>query len=73
MHWLAALPMYNVTPALAADWRTLLAHVREHLADWLSARGDTLDIVDPDRDLTASGCAAMCCSRRPAAIRSCMR
>jgi ABC-type phosphate/phosphonate transport system substrate-binding protein len=53
MHWLAALPMYNVTPALAADWRTLLAHVREHLADWLSARGDTLDIVDPDRDLTA--------------------
>ena len=27
MHWIAALPMYNVTPALAADWRALLAHV----------------------------------------------
>lgn len=53
MQWLAALPMYNVTPALAADWRALLAHVREHLADWLRARGDTLDIVDPGPDLTA--------------------
>ncbi|WP_321793384.1 phosphate/phosphite/phosphonate ABC transporter substrate-binding protein [Caballeronia sp. J97] len=53
MHWLAALPMYNVAPALAADWRELLAHVRERLADWLSARGDTLEIVDPGSDLTA--------------------
>ncbi|SAK51433.1 ABC phosphate/phosphonate transporter, periplasmic ligand binding protein [Caballeronia catudaia] len=53
MHWIAALPMYNVTPALAVDWRALLAHVREQLADWLSARGDTLEIVDPGPDLTA--------------------
>ena len=27
--------------------------VRDRLADWLSARGDTLDIVDPGPDLTA--------------------
>ncbi|KXU87322.1 phosphate ABC transporter substrate-binding protein [Caballeronia megalochromosomata] len=53
MQWLAALPMYNVAPALAADWRTLLEHVREHLAGWLDARGDTLEIVDPGPDLTA--------------------
>jgi ABC-type phosphate/phosphonate transport system substrate-binding protein len=53
MHWLAALPMYNVTPALAADWRTLLEHVRANLTDWLDARGDTLDIVDAGADLTA--------------------
>ncbi|WP_250514965.1 PhnD/SsuA/transferrin family substrate-binding protein [Caballeronia sp. INDeC2] len=53
MQWLAALPMYNVTRALAADWRALLVHVREHLADWLSARGDTLEIVDPGPDFTA--------------------
>lgn len=39
MHWIAALPMYNVTPALAADW--------------LNTRGDTLAIVDPGPDLTA--------------------
>ncbi|SAK92808.1 phosphate/phosphonate ABC transporter substrate-binding protein [Caballeronia fortuita] len=53
MHWIAALPMYNVAPELAADWRTLLARVREDLAPWLDARGDTLDIVDPGPDLTA--------------------
>ncbi|MCG7402039.1 MULTISPECIES: phosphate/phosphite/phosphonate ABC transporter substrate-binding protein [Caballeronia] len=53
MHWIAALPMYNVAPALAADWRTLLERVREQLADWLRARGDTLEIVDPGADLTA--------------------
>jgi ABC-type phosphate/phosphonate transport system substrate-binding protein len=53
MHWLAALPMYNVAPALAADWRTLLERVRERLADWLRARGDTLEIVEPGPDLTA--------------------
>ncbi|AET91347.1 putative ABC phosphate/phosphonate transporter, periplasmic ligand binding protein [Burkholderia sp. YI23] len=53
MHWIAALPMYNVTPALADDWRALLAHVRDGLADWLRARGDTLEIVDPGPDLTA--------------------
>ncbi|SAK72857.1 phosphate/phosphonate ABC transporter substrate-binding protein [Caballeronia temeraria] len=53
MHWIAALPMYNVAPALATDWRTLLERVRERLAHWLDARGDTLDIVDPGADLTA--------------------
>lgn len=53
MHWIAALPMYNVAPALAADWRTLLERVRANLADWLNARGDTLDIVDPGPDLPA--------------------
>ncbi|SAK58282.1 ABC phosphate/phosphonate transporter, periplasmic ligand binding protein [Caballeronia calidae] len=53
MHWIAALPMYNVTPALAADWRTLLERVRERLAEWLGARGDTLGIVDAGPDLTA--------------------
>ena len=53
MHWIAALPMYNVTPTLAADWRALLARVRVNLADWLGARGDTLEIVDPGPDLTA--------------------
>ncbi|MDR5838565.1 PhnD/SsuA/transferrin family substrate-binding protein [Caballeronia sp. LZ034LL] len=53
MRWIAALPMYNVSPALAADWRELLHHVRANLADWLQARGDTLDIVDADADLTA--------------------
>ena len=53
MHWIAALPMYNVTPALAADWRTLLERVRAGLADWLNARGDTLAIVDPGPDLSA--------------------
>ena len=53
MNWIAALPMYNVTPALAADWRTLLERVRANLADWLNTRGDTLAIVDPGPDLTA--------------------
>jgi ABC-type phosphate/phosphonate transport system substrate-binding protein len=27
MNWIASLPMYNVTPALAADWRAFLANV----------------------------------------------
>ncbi|CAG4889179.1 phosphate/phosphite/phosphonate ABC transporter substrate-binding protein [Paraburkholderia gardini] len=27
MNWIASLPMYNVTPALAADWRAFLADV----------------------------------------------
>ncbi|BAN25245.1 phosphate/phosphite/phosphonate ABC transporter substrate-binding protein [Caballeronia insecticola] len=53
MHWIAALPMYNVTPALADDWRALLERVRTNLAVWLDARGDTLDFVDPGPDLTA--------------------
>ncbi|CCD38427.1 ABC-type phosphate/phosphonate transportsystem,periplasmic component [Candidatus Paraburkholderia kirkii UZHbot1] len=45
--------MYNVTPALAANWRTLLERVRANLADWLNARDDTLAIVDPAPELTA--------------------
>ncbi|SAL61804.1 ABC phosphate/phosphonate transporter, periplasmic ligand binding protein [Caballeronia terrestris] len=51
MNWIAALPMYNVTPALAADWRELLAHVHTKLEDWLSTRGETLVIVDADAPL----------------------
>ena len=51
MKWIAALPMYNVTPALAADWRTLLRVVRVHMAPWLAARGDTLDIVEAGTSL----------------------
>ncbi|WP_454723694.1 MULTISPECIES: phosphate/phosphite/phosphonate ABC transporter substrate-binding protein [Cupriavidus] len=31
-HWVAALPMYNVSPALRADWLALLARVAEVLA-----------------------------------------
>jgi len=52
MKWLAALPMYNVTPTLAGDWRVLLEHVRSQLRPWLDARGDTLELVDPDTSLT---------------------
>ncbi len=51
MNWVAALPMYNVTPALARDWRVLLDHVHAHLRPWLDARGDTLDLVDPETSL----------------------
>ncbi|WP_118181648.1 phosphate/phosphite/phosphonate ABC transporter substrate-binding protein [Paraburkholderia phosphatilytica] len=32
MTWIAALPMYNVTPALADDWRALLADVLRAVA-----------------------------------------
>ncbi|WP_250473820.1 PhnD/SsuA/transferrin family substrate-binding protein [Caballeronia sp. GAFFF1] len=53
MHWTAALPMYNVTPALAADWRALLDAVHARLADRLKARGDTLGIADAVSDLSA--------------------
>jgi len=52
MHWTAALPMYNVAPALAADWRALLDAVHARLAHQLDARGDTLSIVDPGANLT---------------------
>jgi ABC-type phosphate/phosphonate transport system substrate-binding protein len=52
MNWVAALPMYNVTPALAGDWRTLLERVRRHMQPWLDARGDTLELVDPETSLT---------------------
>ncbi|MCY0854149.1 phosphate/phosphite/phosphonate ABC transporter substrate-binding protein [Cupriavidus sp. D39] len=31
-HWVAALPMYNLTPALHVDWLTLIARVAEVLA-----------------------------------------
>ena len=51
MNWVAALPMYNVTPALAADWRVLLDHVHRRLRPWLDARGDTLALVDPETSL----------------------
>jgi ABC-type phosphate/phosphonate transport system substrate-binding protein len=51
MNWVAALPMYNVTPALGRDWRVLLDHVHQHLRPWLDARGDTLAIVDPGTSL----------------------
>ncbi|MGX7001994.1 phosphate/phosphite/phosphonate ABC transporter substrate-binding protein [Caballeronia sp. KNU42] len=51
MNWVAALPMYNVTPALAGDWRALLDHVHQRLRLWLEARGDTLAIVDPETSL----------------------
>jgi ABC-type phosphate/phosphonate transport system substrate-binding protein len=51
MNWVAALPMYNVTPALAGDWRALLDRVRRHMQPWLDARGDTLELVDPKTSL----------------------
>src|SRR5258706_5373969 len=43
MNWIAALPMYNVTPALAADWRGLLDDVLRDVAP--HAR-----VVDPGDD-----------------------
>jgi len=51
MNWVAALPMYNVTPALADDWRVLLDRVHRRLRLWLEARGDTLAVVDPETPL----------------------
>ncbi|TCK37914.1 ABC-type phosphate/phosphonate transport system substrate-binding protein [Paraburkholderia sp. BL8N3] len=53
MNWIAALPMYNASPALAADWRALLGRAEARLAGWLAARGDTLSIVEPDGPLAA--------------------
>jgi ABC-type phosphate/phosphonate transport system substrate-binding protein len=44
MNWIAALPMYNVTPTLAADWRGLLADVLRDAAPQAC-------IVDPGDDL----------------------
>ncbi|RFU44798.1 phosphate/phosphite/phosphonate ABC transporter substrate-binding protein [Paraburkholderia sp. DHOC27] len=41
MTWIAALPMYNVTPTLAADWRA-----------WL---GDVLRAVDPQTQIVEPG------------------
>jgi ABC-type phosphate/phosphonate transport system substrate-binding protein len=46
MNRIAALPMYNVTPALAADWRALLGDV-------LQAVDPHARIVDPGDDLHA--------------------
>jgi ABC-type phosphate/phosphonate transport system substrate-binding protein len=46
MTWIAALPMYNVTPALAAIWR-------EWLADVLNGIELECRIVTPDDDLQA--------------------
>jgi ABC-type phosphate/phosphonate transport system substrate-binding protein len=46
MTWIAALPMYNVTTALAADWRGWLGDV-------VSAVGVEARIVDPGDDLHA--------------------
>ncbi|MDR5753907.1 MULTISPECIES: PhnD/SsuA/transferrin family substrate-binding protein [unclassified Caballeronia] len=51
MNWIAALPMYNVTPDLASDWRALLAHVGARLEPWLAARGDSLTLIEPDEPL----------------------
>jgi ABC-type phosphate/phosphonate transport system substrate-binding protein len=53
MNWIAALPMYNLSPALADDWRALLGHVHAELRGWLSQRGDTLTIVEPGEPLPA--------------------
>ena len=46
MNWITALPMYNVTPALAADWRAFLADVLREAAPQAL-------IVDPDDSLHA--------------------
>lgn len=40
MTWIAALPMYNVSPAFAADWHALLTNV-------LQAAESSADIVEP--------------------------
>jgi ABC-type phosphate/phosphonate transport system substrate-binding protein len=53
MHWIAAFPMYDVGPALSADWRALLTDTRTQLAPWLDARGDTLELADAGDDLPA--------------------
>ncbi|MDR5735360.1 PhnD/SsuA/transferrin family substrate-binding protein [Caballeronia sp. LZ025] len=53
MQWIAALPMYDIAPALADDWRALLGAVVTRVSPWLDARGDTVRIVDPGADLTA--------------------
>jgi len=41
MNWIAALPMYNVSPALAADWRALLVDVLRQVEP-------STEIVEPD-------------------------
>lgn len=53
MQWIAALPMYNVAPALADDWRAWLDAALARVSGRLIARGDTVRIVDPGADLTA--------------------
>ncbi|WP_206997607.1 phosphate/phosphite/phosphonate ABC transporter substrate-binding protein [Trinickia mobilis] len=49
MTWIAALPMYNVSAALAADWRTLLRRVSRVLG----ANGIDIHITEPGDDLHA--------------------
>ena len=49
MTWLAALPMYNVSPALAEDWRMLLRHVLRALGE----DGTDIRITEPGDDLHA--------------------
>lgn len=49
MTWLAALPMYNVSPALASDWRMLLRHVLRALG----GDGTGIRITEPGDDLHA--------------------
>jgi ABC-type phosphate/phosphonate transport system substrate-binding protein len=51
MDWITALPMYNVAPAVARDWQTLLQHVHAQLEPLLDHHGDTLRIVEPDSSL----------------------
>jgi ABC-type phosphate/phosphonate transport system substrate-binding protein len=51
--WIAALPMYNVTPYLAAGWRELLAELGRRLAAGADAYA-SLEIASPDEtNLTA--------------------
>ncbi len=49
--WRLALPMYNVTPALARAWETLL----QHMIDGLRAAGwdDAMQVVAPPEDMMA--------------------
>jgi ABC-type phosphate/phosphonate transport system substrate-binding protein len=51
MNWVTTLPMYNVAPAPATDWRTFLERVRHRLHPWLASRGDTLSIIYAEMDL----------------------
>ncbi|WGS52822.1 PhnD/SsuA/transferrin family substrate-binding protein [Paraburkholderia sp. D15] len=47
MTWIAALPMYNVTPALAIEWREWLAHVLD-VAGRIARAAPDCRIVEPD-------------------------
>ena len=56
MNWIASLPMYNVTPALAADWRAFLADVLHEAAPLtrIVEAGETLDMLWRRADLLIS-------------------